>query len=216
MSYPAGRVRAVRSQSDLGYVYLIRYSNGVVKGGRTRNPGQRLRTLETNGARLNLQVTHTWTSVPLSDVNGNERMLLRLLKSLGPRTPGGLEYFLHVPFTVAKSRMENLLKPGRHYYGCECRSCFTKNVFAIPATVTQISQSMGERGDYLTVEAELLLPCGGCLDVDIFDYDVTHGRLVLNAGDQVVLEIEQFGNSWTAWAVTSGGAYAEVPVLAEK
>jgi hypothetical protein len=150
----------------------------------------------------------------LTGVNWNERRLLRLLKSLGPRSPGGREYFLDVPFTVAKARMENLVLPDRHYYGCECRPCFTKNVFPISATSAQISQRLGWRGDLPTAETELRLPCGGSLDADVPDHDVIAGRLVLDPGDRVDLEIEQFGDSWTAWAVTSGGAYSETPVLA--
>ncbi|WP_165949821.1 GIY-YIG nuclease family protein [Micromonospora sp. KC207] len=203
-------------RSDVGYVYLLRYDNGVVKGGRTSNPDQRLRTLTTNGGRLNLRVTHTWTSAELSCVKRTERRLLGVLRSLGRRALGGREYFVEAPFTVAKARMENLLRAGRHGDYCGCRHCECQDVFPISATVAEVSQTLGWRGDFLNVDVTLKLPCGGTLDTGISDCDVMEGRLVLNPGDAVDLEIERLGTSWTAWAVTSGGAYAQTAALIER
>ena len=198
------------------YVYLLRYDNGVVEGGRTSNPDQRLRTLTTNGARLNIRVTHSWTSTEVSGVKGTERRLLGVLRSLGRRALGGREYFVEAPFTVAKARMENLLRAGRHGVYCRCRHCECQDVFAISATVAEVCQTLGWRGDFLSVNVALQLPCGGTLNNVISDNDVVEGRLVLNPGDAVDLEIEKVGASWTAWAVTSGGTYAQTAALIER
>ncbi|WP_345541390.1 hypothetical protein [Phytohabitans rumicis] len=194
----------------------MRFDNGVVKGGRSENPAGRLGTLAATAARLGLRVTHTWTSPRLTNMRMRERELLGLLKSMGRRTPGGREYFLHVPFTLAKAQMETWLKPGRHYWGHDCRQCELQDVFGVSATVVLASQMLGWRGDFLVVTVDFDLPCGGCFQAKVEDGDVTYGRLVLDPGDQVNLEVERSRGSWIVWAVTSGGTLAPAPALTAK
>ena len=69
------------------------------------------RSLPLHAARFGLRVTHTWASSEVTDVRLRERELLSLLRSMGRRAPGGREYFLHIPFTLAKAQMENRFRP---------------------------------------------------------------------------------------------------------
>ncbi|MEU4221977.1 GIY-YIG nuclease family protein [Actinoplanes sp. NPDC026623] len=198
--------------SDAGYIYLVRFTTGVVKGGRTADPMTRLRVHRSNAARFGVAVTHTWVSPELANLQRHERLLMDLLQSLGRRAKGGREYFLDTPFSLAKAQMEHWIRRAQHGAFCGCSFC-EADCFQLSVTVAQVSQILGWRGDFLNVTADFELECGGRFQADIADHDVSIGRLVLAPEDRVDLEVARQGRGWTIWAVTEGGRWEPSPVL---
>jgi DNA-binding XRE family transcriptional regulator len=82
---------------SVGYVYVIGFSNGIVKVGRTQNITRRLRAHAMAAHNFGIAVTAKWVSPEHAGWIGNEDELIRLAHEAGgqPTTP---EYFRSLNF----------------------------------------------------------------------------------------------------------------------
>jgi hypothetical protein len=76
--------------STEGYVYVLEFSTGVVKVGRTRNPQQRAAKVAAEAGSFGVRLTRWWLSRPHLLFEDSERHLLtvgcRIGKRVGPET----------------------------------------------------------------------------------------------------------------------------------
>lgn len=80
-----------------GYVYVIEFSNGVIKVGRTQNPEGRLSAHRGNARKFGAQVTNSWVSPLHEDWRENEHRLIGIAWALGGEVRGE-EYFTGAAF----------------------------------------------------------------------------------------------------------------------
>ncbi len=100
--------RVPSAGTDYAHLYLIEFSTGVVKVGRTISPKERLAT-HTRSARIHgVDVLRSWVSERHHGCVGTERQLIDLCGRLGARVEA--EYFRGVPFD--KVQMFALLLAG--------------------------------------------------------------------------------------------------------
>jgi hypothetical protein len=88
-----------------GYVYVVGFDSGVVKAGRTSNPGRRIPTLVREGRTQGVKLTGWVVSGEHSNFFTNERLLLGRIGKMADGSMG--EYFTGVDFEKAS---EELLK----------------------------------------------------------------------------------------------------------
>lgn len=106
-----------------GHIYVLGFSNGCVKVGRTKNSGQRLGAHKSAAGKFGLTITDEWTSEPHAEWMQNEDALKRIAEELGGTLAGGKEYFtgvefaavmeeaLALPFTAAEEPAQAELEP---------------------------------------------------------------------------------------------------------
>jgi DNA-directed RNA polymerase specialized sigma24 family protein len=70
--------------SPLGYVYVIAYSTGAVKVGKTLQPRARARDLRFAAAQFGVTITDAWVSRPHGEYAANEVRLHAACAALGP------------------------------------------------------------------------------------------------------------------------------------
>lgn len=88
-----------------GYVYVIEYSTGIIKVGRTTSPRQRIRAQAYVASKLGVEPVSVWLSVHHENYKANE---VSLLAALGSPMRGS-EYF-DVKFEVAVKHAEALVE----------------------------------------------------------------------------------------------------------
>jgi hypothetical protein len=107
-----------------GHVYVLGFSNGCVKVGRTQNSGQRLKDHKSMAGKFGLTVTDEWLSPPHAEWARNEDALKDIATGLGG-TVVGREYYsgidfaavvlkaLDLPFTASAVPAQEMPKPPR-------------------------------------------------------------------------------------------------------
>lgn len=92
--------RQCHAEFDDGYIYVVQFSSGVVKPGKTRNPdwrmGQHARLAEFHGA----PIVRSWVSGKHLGISQTERRLLKFCEETGTCLSG--EYFADVRFEAAR------------------------------------------------------------------------------------------------------------------
>lgn len=88
-----------------GHIYVIAFSNGVVKVGCTRNPAKRLSDHRSQARRFGATVTDEWQSPQHAEWEENEDELIGIAYDLGGE-PRAAEYFTGIAFAdvVAQAR----------------------------------------------------------------------------------------------------------------
>lgn len=89
-------IRGVFMQCYVGYVYVIKFSDGLVKAGRTASPKTRIK----NGGYGNRVIADYWVSEKLSNSCIMERKILSAIKNIST-SQVGREYFGGVEFIAA-------------------------------------------------------------------------------------------------------------------
>ncbi|UYP17745.1 GIY-YIG nuclease family protein [Rhodococcus sp. Z13] len=98
-------VRRANGSGFDGYLYIIEFSTGTMKVGRTNNPRGRIRTHWEHARKFGADITRLWLSVPHTGYRDNETSLLR---ELG--TPSaGTEYFTSKNFDDVVALAESSL-----------------------------------------------------------------------------------------------------------
>ena len=75
-----------------GYLYVIEFSTGLVKVGRTQNPAKRFETHRSHGAAFGVIIARYWLSEAHDNFESNEALLIRAMHNLGG-IPSKAEYF---------------------------------------------------------------------------------------------------------------------------
>lgn len=90
-----------------GYVYVLAFTNGTVKVGRTQDTGKRLNAHKSDARKFGLTVTDEWVSPLHTEWLENEADLKVLAASLGG-TPLRQEYFKGVEFAAVAEKAREL------------------------------------------------------------------------------------------------------------
>ncbi len=94
-----------------GYLYVLRFSTGIVKVGQTTNPASRLRTHHSEAKAYGAPIVDVWLSPPHGRYLRNETALIRYCASRAPRLRS--EYFHGLDFEDAVARATQLAETGR-------------------------------------------------------------------------------------------------------
>lgn len=88
-----------------GYLYVVEFSTGVVKVGKSKQRGKRISDHSTIAHKMGIAVVRIWESHEVTRVDIRERTLITLCRTKGlPRTNGEFaEYFSNLDFDVAVS-----------------------------------------------------------------------------------------------------------------
>jgi hypothetical protein len=79
----------LRADSIDGYLYVVGFSNGIVKVGKTGNPRGRIGSHRDGAERFGVHIEDLWLSVPHRNYSVNERSLIALMGE----SRHGAEYF---------------------------------------------------------------------------------------------------------------------------
>jgi predicted GIY-YIG superfamily endonuclease len=105
---------------NAGHIYVIAFSNGLVKVGQTQNVAARFSTHEQTARSFGLKMTDQWESPLHAGWLENEQALKRLARELGgqPTTP---EYFSGIDFDALAKKARELPfdVPGDADLACE-------------------------------------------------------------------------------------------------
>ena len=111
---PVQSVRAVEAtdapvtpSENAGCIYVIEFSNGTVKVGRSSTPDTRLATHRSQGRKFGADITDQWVSPRHAEWHANEAKLISIAKELGG-TPAAAEYFTGVAFADITERARDL------------------------------------------------------------------------------------------------------------
>lgn len=74
------------------YVYVVQFSSGTIKVGKTKNPASRLRTHAATARTHGIKVAAQWVSQPIATAADNERRLIEFCNQRFTSLNGG-EYF---------------------------------------------------------------------------------------------------------------------------
>jgi hypothetical protein len=177
-----------------GYLYLIRFDNGVLKAGCTSSLETRIDQHDKDAGRYDLKVTDRWTSALVGDVLTWEHRLLAVLARIGTRTANGREYFSRVPFSIARYQAKRL--PDVVRKACCCGECV--DPVAVVAKIEVVGTPMDHE---VGVQADLKLECGTVIRCVLPDDDLRRGgEYPLESRDTLTVELdpEQYGGLWTA------------------
>ena len=94
------------TQLGLGYIYVIRFSSGVVKFGKTRNPQRRLSTYVREAALYGGSVTDQWVSERHEDYSSVETALI---EHFAERAVSGQEFVVGVEFSTVVDYVRHLV-----------------------------------------------------------------------------------------------------------
>ena len=92
-----------------GHIYVIEFSSGIVKPGRTRSWRTRRRDHEASGLVHGVEISREWVSPLHCEYRVNESMLLSFVADRGTRAHGA-EYFVGVDFDEIVEFAESLPK----------------------------------------------------------------------------------------------------------
>jgi hypothetical protein len=95
-----------QAAGDGGYVYVLRYDDGLVKVGRTRDARSRLTGHATTGRVFGRQLAEWWVSPPHDGWRENEKTLVSFAADLG--APVAAEYFPGISFDDLVARAKTL------------------------------------------------------------------------------------------------------------
>lgn len=104
--------------TELGYCYIVLFSNSFVKGGKSRDFFKRYKTHKTTAAALGLSIKGAFYTQPHGDYHANEKRLLLALAEASQHRVG--EFFRGVDETTAVEALSSLghgLNVIREFYG---------------------------------------------------------------------------------------------------
>lgn len=188
------RLRHRRPRPDLGsrgYLYLLQFSNGVIKAGKTTDVAARQADHEKEAARYDISVVNRWSSSLCDDVAVLERRLVTVLGRIGKNTKAGKEYFSGIPFAVARHQATNIDKVASQR--CCCGKCVE------PLGIKRVGALVVSLDDQ---EAALKLDCGSLIRAEFEDPDLwPGGQYPLRLNDHIEVELEpmSFDGVWTAY-----------------
>jgi hypothetical protein len=104
----SGTARRGRA-GDVGHVYVIQFSTGVVKVGKAVNPESRIGDHRHNAAVHNISITDGFVSVAHPGHSKTERELIKFCAHHGTRTAAGNEYFTGIDFEAACSFADEIV-----------------------------------------------------------------------------------------------------------
>lgn len=90
-----------------GHVYVLGFSNGCVKVGRTQNTGQRLTAHKGMARKFGLTIADEWLSPLHAEWLANERTLKKIAVSLGG-VVAGQEYYSGITYAAVVEKAEGL------------------------------------------------------------------------------------------------------------
>jgi DNA-binding MarR family transcriptional regulator len=92
--------------TETGYCYIVLFSNGFVKGGKSRDVLKRCKTHRATAAALGLSVKGAFYTEPHGDYHANEKRLLSALAEVSENRVG--EFFRGVEKTAALEALGSL------------------------------------------------------------------------------------------------------------
>lgn len=98
-------IRRANGSGFDGYLYVIEFSTGTLKAGRSNNPRGRVATHLDHARKFGATISRLWLSVPHANYKENEQLLL---KELG-KPSHGAEYFESMGFDDAVAIAESAL-----------------------------------------------------------------------------------------------------------
>lgn len=90
----------LRTVDEPGYVYVVSFSNGVVKVGRSGSPRERIASHRHSAQCFGLSLEREWISEKLSMSMAAEQRVIAAAASIGRRTCGS-EWFVDIRFSDA-------------------------------------------------------------------------------------------------------------------
>ena len=110
--------RERKAQFDDGHIYLVEFSSGVLKPGKSSSPDSRLAHHARLGKFHGVTVTRTWLSVRHVGCSKTERQLLRFCEETATRLSG--EYFKDARFEIAQAFGEWVAGAAQTKFLAEC------------------------------------------------------------------------------------------------
>jgi hypothetical protein len=92
--------------TETGYCYVVLFSNGFVKGGKSRDVFKRYRTHKATAAALGMSVKGAFYTEPHQDYHASEKQLLSALSAASESRVG--EFFRGVPEESAVEALDSL------------------------------------------------------------------------------------------------------------
>jgi hypothetical protein len=106
------RSRVPDARRGFAYLYVVGFTGGTVKVGRTASPEVRIQQHQRDAMGFGLDITDLWMSEALGDARLAERALIRECSALAGVTSGALrEYFQAITFRQAVAIAETIT-PG--------------------------------------------------------------------------------------------------------
>lgn len=96
-------VARLHRAGDVGHVYVIQFSNGVVKVGKAVHPESRIGDHRHDAAVHNISIVDGFVSDAHPGQSKTERELIKFCAHHGTRTAAGNEYFTGIDFEAACS-----------------------------------------------------------------------------------------------------------------
>jgi hypothetical protein len=179
----------------LGELYVIAFSNGIVKVGRSDDFCRRFHEHRRDAARFGLAIADWWRSDPLDRTEHRERRLIARMSEVGIRTAAGREYFSGVPFSVAVALAERLVCgrcPSFCQFGCAADGAFHVGGTAIKQP--WVETPPGRRGMYVCT---FRLVCGTEIR-GVLDNDDLHpgGPLPVPLDQPLMLSVADYRARW--------------------
>ncbi|WP_425266637.1 GIY-YIG nuclease family protein [Amycolatopsis thailandensis] len=141
---------------------MLQFSNDVIKVGSSSDAVRRIDQHRRDAARYGLSIANSWSSDPEECFEAQERDLLSVLAHLGRRTSGGREYFLGVPFEMARFQAQHA-RQLKTKVGC-CETGVAPLDMIIPAKLVSVESieepTFQDRGYICDIQGELVLECG--------------------------------------------------------
>ncbi len=103
-----GRSR-LHNMIDDGYLYVVEFSSGVVKVGKTTHPKSRLASHAKHAEIHGAEIRRSWTSQRHHGCSASERELIKFCSARGRRT-AGREYYRDLSFDDAARYAELLVQ----------------------------------------------------------------------------------------------------------
>lgn len=95
-----------------GFIYVIAFSTGVIKVGRTLDLDKRLGQHDVECARHGVRIVERWTSPAHPAWEANERALVAFCSSTAGERQGKSEYFTGIDFHMVKEFAMGLISPA--------------------------------------------------------------------------------------------------------
>jgi len=90
-----------------GHLYVIEFSTGMVKVGKSQNPAERIETHRGNASAFGSEIVGCWVSEAHDNYSANETLLIRAMHSLGG-IANRAEYFMGVKADDAVAAAQGL------------------------------------------------------------------------------------------------------------
>jgi hypothetical protein len=95
------------TNGEQGCVYVMRFSNGIVKVGRTLNAAKRFTEHARDAARYAAKIEHTWASPQHVGYAANEKALIAFCEQRWHRS-GAIEYFADADYGAVTAYAQKL------------------------------------------------------------------------------------------------------------